>query len=68
MKRYLLPMIVMVVAAGLAGCAGQSEQHVQFFKAYEAGQVEPRYLGVNIIAVSQTEQSAPSPSLSRKDW
>lgn len=59
-------MIVMVVAAGLAGCAGQSEQHVQFFKAFGAEQVEPRYLGVNIIAVSQTEQ-APPPSLSRKD-
>ena len=60
-------MIVMVVAAALAGCAGQSEQHVQFFKAYGPGQVEPRYLGMNIIAVSQTEQAPPSPSLSQRD-
>ena len=60
-------MIVMVVPVGLAGCAGQSEQRVQFFKAYGAGQVEPRYLGMNIISVSQAEQKPPAPRLSRKD-
>ena len=67
LKRYLVPMIAMVVAAGLAGCAGQSEQRVQFFKAYGFGQVEPRHLGMNIIAVSQTEQEPPASSISRKD-
>lgn len=66
-RRLLLPMIVMIVAAGLAGCAGPSDRHVQFFKAYGAGQVEPRYLGVNIIEVSQTDQAPSSPGPSRRD-
>jgi len=61
MNRYLPVMIALIAAAGLAGCAGQSEQHVQFFKAYGAGQVEPRYLGLNIIAVSQTDQMPSVP-------
>ena len=56
MNRYLLAMIAV---AGLAGCAGHSEQHVQFFKAYGPGQVEQRYLGMNIMSVSQTDR-APS--------
>lgn len=59
-RRYLSPMIVMIVAAGLAGCAGQSEPHIQFFKAYGTGQVEPRYLGMHVITVSQTDQTPPS--------
>ncbi len=62
MNRYLLAMIAVIAAAGLAGCAGNSEQHVQFFKAYGPGQVEQRYLGMNIIAVSQTDRA---PSLSK---
>jgi hypothetical protein len=53
-------MIVLTVAAGLAGCAGQSEQHVQFLKAYGPGQVEPRYLGMHIITVSQTDETPPA--------
>jgi hypothetical protein len=57
--RYLLAMIAVIAAAGLAGCAGHSEQHVQFFKAYGSGQIEQRYLGTDIIAVSQTDR-APS--------
>lgn len=61
MNRYLLAMIVVIAAAGLAGCAGHSEQHVQFFKAYGPGQVEQRYLGMHIIAVSQTDQALSLP-------
>ena len=61
-RRYLSPMIVMIVAAGLAGCASQSEQHIQFFKAYGPGQVEARYLGMHILTVSQTDQMPPSPA------
>ncbi len=57
---YLLAMIAVIAAAGLTGCAGQSAQHVQFFKAYGPGQVEQRYMGMNIIAVSRTDQAPPS--------
>jgi hypothetical protein len=59
MHRHVLAIIAVIAAAGLAGCAGHSEQHVQFFKAYGSGQVERRYLGMNIIAVFQTDR-APS--------
>jgi hypothetical protein len=59
LNRYLLAMIVVIAAAGLAGCAGHAERHVQFFKAYGPGQVEQRYLGMNILTVSETDR-APS--------
>lgn len=55
MNRYLLAMLAVTAAAGLAGCAGQSD--VQFFKAYGPGQVEQRYMGLNVIAVSQTDRT-----------
>ena len=61
MNSYLLAMIAVIAAAGLGGCASQSEQQVHFFKAYGPGQVEQRYLGVNIIAVSQTDETPSSP-------
>src|SRR5262249_23615187 len=59
LRRPILPMIVMTVAAGLAGRVGQSEQHVQFLKAYGLGQVESRHLGMHIITVSQTDETPP---------
>jgi hypothetical protein len=59
MKRYFLAICAVIAAAGLAGCAGHSD--LQFFKAYGAGQVEQRYLGMNIIAVSQSDRSPSVP-------
>ncbi|MGH7409604.1 MAG: hypothetical protein ACREJ6_00870 [Candidatus Methylomirabilis sp.] len=61
MMKYLLPIIAVILAAGLAGCAGQSDQHIQFFKAYGPGQAEQRHLGMHIISVSQTDQTPPVP-------
>ena len=60
MRRRFL--ITIIASAGLAGCAGQSAHHVQFFKAYGPRQVEQRYQDVQIITVSQNDET----SLSRK--
>ena len=59
MRKYLLPIIGVISAAGLAGCAGQSDQLIQFFKPYGPGQVEQRYVGMRIFTVSQTDQTPP---------
>jgi len=57
MNRYLLPVIAVIVAAGLASCAGQSEWHVQFFNASGSAQVDQRY--VHIMTVTQNAQTPP---------
>jgi hypothetical protein len=58
-NRGLLVVLAVTVAAGLAGCAGQSD--FRFFKAYGPGQVEQRYIGLNVFAVSQTDRTPSEP-------
>lgn len=70
MKRYFLPIIAVIAAAGLAGCAGQSQYYVHFFKAYGPGdrydtksstmKVDQRYQDVRIITVTQTDPLSSS--------
>ena len=60
MRRYFL-LTIAIVAAGLAGCAaGQSQQRVQFFKAYGPRQLEQGYPSLQIITVSQNDDKPPS--------
>ena len=57
MRIYVQLTIAIIAAATLAGCAGQSEQRVQFFKAYGPRQVEQAYPGVQFITVSQKDET-----------
>ena len=59
-QRYSVPIIATIIAVGLTGCASQSEQHIRFFKPSSPAQVEPRYLSMDIVTVSQPGETVRS--------
>jgi len=69
MRAYLVPIIVVIAAAGLVGCATESQHEIRFFKgsgpdgSYGATSstphVDQRY-HVRIISVFQTKSDPAS--------